>query len=199
MKIIIFSIVIISMMTFGTVSVSCTSKSPVNEPQKETAAVADSTLAVTAENNIKAHQEDIQVLWESEFGKEKKFAKYALAGDYVLLGSEDGKDCLLLSFYKDIKDIDNFDDIPLGDGQELSFQGNALVVKNKEKTTYFEKTDYEGFNELFTVTEKDGKKTYTNDLDEPYDEKEAQTFIDKISKETVSPLSDVLSEWKNLK
>jgi hypothetical protein len=45
------------------------------------------------------------------------------------------------------------------------------------------------------VTEKDGKKTYTND-DEPYDEKEAQAFIDKIAQEAAKPLADILKKWK---
>ena len=101
-----------------------------------------------------------------------------------------------------MKDIDNFDGIAVNEGQELAFQGDALVVKEKtdagDKTTYYEKTESEGFNELFTVTEKDGKKTYTDDLDKPYDEKEAQNFIDKISKDTVLPLTDALSTWNNL-
>ena len=96
----------------------------------------------------------------------------------------------------DIEEEDyNFDGIPVAEGQELSFQGDALVVKGGDKTTYYEKTESEGFNELFSVTEKDGKKTYTND-DEPYDEKEAQAFIDKIAQEAVKPLADILKKWK---
>ena len=140
--------------------------------------------------------EDIQALWEMSIGEDKPIAHYALAGDYVFLISEDGKDGLLLSFYKDMKDIDNFDGVPVCEGQELSFQGDALVIKDSEKTTYYEKTEHEGFNQLFTVTEKDGKKTFTNDLGEPYDEKEAQQFIDKIAQETAKPLTDLLVKWK---
>ena len=192
------------MMALGMAFVSCTDKAPVKEAQSDepTATAPDSTLVVTADNNLKAHQEDIQALWESTIGEGKKFAKFALAKDYVFLSTQDGKDGLLLSFYKDMKDIDNFDGIAVNEGQELAFQGDALVVKEKtdagDKTTYYEKTESEGFNELFTVTEKDGKKTYTDDLDKPYDEKEAQNFIDKISKDTVLPLTDALSTWNNL-
>lgn len=190
------STVIISMMTLGSVLVSCTSKAPVkDQPSDEPAAAPDTALVSAAESNIQAHLEDIQALWESFYGEEKKIAHYCLAGDDVFVCTEDGKDGLLLSFYKDMKDIDNFDGIPVAEGQELSFQGDALIVKGGGKTTYYEKTESEGFNELFSVTEKDGKKTYTND-DEPYDEKEAQAFIDKIAQEAVKPLADILKKWK---
>lgn len=190
------STVIISMMTLGSVLVSCTSKAPVkDQPSDEPAAAPDTALVSAAESNIQAHQEDIQALWESFYGEEKKIAHYCLAGDDVFVCTEDGKDGLLLSFYKDMKDIDNFDGIPVAEDQELSFQGDALIVKGGDKTTYYEKTESEGFNELFSVTEKDGKKTYTND-DEPYDEKEAQAFIDKIAQEAVKPLADILKKWK---
>ena len=190
------STVIISMMTLGSVLVSCTSKAPVkDQPSDEPAAAPDTALVSAAESNIQAHQEDIQALWESFYGEEKKIAHYSLAGDDVFVCTEDGKDGLLLSFYKDMKDIDNFDGIPVAEGQELSFQGDALVIKGGDKTTYYEKTESEGFNELFSVTEKDGKKTYTND-DEPYDEKEALAFIDKIAQEAAKPLADILKKWK---
>ena len=188
------------LVALGMVFVCCTSKAPVNEQEGNNteATVSDSTSMVAAVNNIKSHQEDIQALWELSIGKDKKFTKYALANDYVVLGTENGKDCLLLSFYKDMKDIDNFDGIALKEGQELSFQGPGVVVKDGDKTTYYEKTESEGFNCLFSVTEKDGKKTYTDDADEPYDEKEAQSFIDKIGKEEAKALADVLGEWNNL-
>ena len=192
------------MMAMGMAFVSCTDKAPVKEPQSEepAATVPDSTLVVAADNNLKAHQEDIQALWDSSIGEDKEIAKYALAKDYVFLTTEDGKDGLLLAFYKDMKDIDNFDGIAVCDGQELSFLGDALVVKENTdagiKTTYYEKTANEGFNPLFTVTEKDGKKTYTDDLDEPYDEKAAQDYLDKLSKTTATPLSETLSEWNEL-
>ena len=188
--------VVFSIMALGLAFASCTSKAPVkDQPSDEPAVAPDTALVSAAESNIQAHQEDIQALWESFYGEEKKIAHYCLAGDDVFVCSEDGKDGLLLSFYKDMKDIDNFDGIPVAEGQELSFQGDALVVKGGDKTTYYEKTESEGFNELFSVTEKDGKKTYTND-DEPYDEKEAQAFIDKIAQEAVKPLADILKKWK---
>lgn len=188
--------VLFSIMALGLAFASCTSKAPVkDQPSDEPAVAPDTALVSAAESNIQAHQEDIQALWESFYGEEKKIAHYCLAGDDVFVCSEDGKDGLLLSFYKDMKDIDNFDGIPVAEGQELSFQGDALVVKGGDKTTYYEKTESEGFNELFSVTEKDGKKTYTND-DEPYDEKEAQAFIDKIAQEAVKPLADILKKWK---
>lgn len=190
--------VLFSMMALGLAFVSCTNKAPekAQQSQEPAAAAPDTALVTAAENNIKAHQEDIQALWELSIGEDKKFTNYYLAGDYVFLSTDDGKEGLLLSFYKDMKDIDNFDGVPVCEGEDLSFQGDALIIKGKDKTTYYEKTEYEGFNQLFTVAEKDGKKTYTNDLNEPYDEKEAQTFIDKIAKETVKPLADILVKWK---
>ena len=192
------------MMVMGMAFISCTNKNPENVQQnaEPAAAVPDSTLVVAADNNLKSHQEDIQALWESLIGEDKNIAKYALANDYVFLTTEDGKEGILLSFYKDMKDIDNFDGIAVCEGQSLSFLGDAVVVKEKtdsgDKATYYEKTEHEGFNELFTVTEKDGKKTYTNDLDDPYDEKEAKGFLDKIGKATETPLSEILSDWCNL-
>ena len=196
MKKVLAKSVLFAIMALGLAFASCTSKAPVkDQPSDEPAAAPDTALVSAAESNIQAHQEDIQALWESFYGEEKKIAHYCLAGDDVFVCSEDGKDGLLLSFYKDMKDIDNFDGIPVAEGQELSFQGDALVVKGGDKTTYYEKTESEGFNELFSVTEKDGKKTYTND-DEPYDEKEAQAFIDKIAQEAVKPLADILKRWK---
>ena len=196
MKKVLAKSVLFAIMALGLAFASCTSKAPVkDQPSDEPAAAPDTALVSAAENNIQAHQEDIQALWESFYGEEKKIAHYSLAGDDVFVCTEDGKDGLLLSFYKDMKDIDNFDGIPVAEGQELSFQGDALVVKGGDKTTYYEKTESEGFNELFSVTEKDGKKTYTND-DEPYDEKEAQAFIDKIAQEAVKPLADILKRWK---
>lgn len=187
-----------AVVALGMAFVSCTNKAPVkDQPGDEPKATApDTALVAAAENKIKAHQEDIQALWETTIGEDKKIANYSLANDYVFLSTEDGKEGLLLSFYKDMKDIDNFDGVPVCEGQELLFQGDALVIKDKDKTTYFEKTEYEGFNELFSVTEKEGKKTFTNDLGEAYDEKEAQAFIDKVGKATASSLSDVLVKWK---
>ena len=196
MKKVLAKSVLFAIMALGLAFASCTSKAPVkDQPSDEPAAAPDTALVSAAESNIQAHQEDIQALWESFYGEEKKIAHYCLAGDDVFVCTEDGKDGLLLSFYKDMKDIDNFDGIPVAEGQELSFQGDALIVKGGDKTTYYEKTESEGFNELFSVTEKDGKKTYTND-DEPYDEKEAQAFIDKIAQEAVKPLADILKRWK---
>ena len=196
MKKVLAKSVLFAIMALGLAFASCTSKAPVkDQPSDEPAAAPDTALVSAAENNIQAHLEDIQALWESFYGEEKKIAHYSLAGDDVFVCTEDGKDGLLLSFYKDMKDIDNFDGIPVAEGQELSFQGDALVVKGGGKTTYFERTESEGFNELFSVTEKDGKKTYTND-DEPYDEKEAQAFIDKIAQEAAKPLADILKKWK---
>ena len=196
MKKVLAKSVLFAIMALGLAFASCTSKAPVkDQPSDEPAAAPDTALVSVAESNIQAHQEDIQALWESFYGEEKKIAHYCLAGDDVFVCTEDGKDGLLLSFYKDMKDIDNFDGIPVAEGQELSFQGDALVVKGGDKTTYYEKTESEGFNELFSVTEEDGKKTYTND-DEPYDEKEAQAFIDKIAQEAVKPLADILKKWK---
>lgn len=195
---------ILVMMTLGMALVSCTDKAPVKESQNEQSAASEpnDTLVVAADNNLKAHQEDILALWESEVGEGKTPTKYALAKDYVVLSTDDGKDCLLLSFYKDMKDIDNFDGIALKEGQQLAFQGDALVMKEKtdegETTTYFEKTEHEGFSLLFSVTEKEGKKSYANDLGEPYDEKEAQIFIDKIGEATPSALADNLSSWINI-
>ena len=196
MKKVLAKSVLFAIMALGLAFASCTSKAPVkDQPSDEPAAAPDTALVSAAESNIQAHQEDIQALWESFYGEEKKIAHYCLAGDDVFVCTEDGKDGLLLSFYKDMKDIDNFDGIPVAQGQELSFQGDALVIKGGDKTTYYEKTESEGFNELFSVTEKDGKKTYTND-DEPYDEKEAQAFIDKIAQEAAKPLADILKKWK---
>lgn len=196
MKKVLAKSVLFAIMALGLAFASCTSKAPVkDQPSEEPAAAPDTALVSAAESNIQAHQEDIQALWESFYGEEKKIAHYCLAGDDVFVCTEDGKDGLLLSFYKDMKEIDNFDGIPVAEGQELSFQGDALIVKGGDKTTYYEKTESEGFNELFSVTEKDGKKTYTND-DEPYDEKEAQAFIDKIAQEAAKPLADILKKWK---
>ena len=196
MKKVLAKSVLFAIMALGLAFASCTSKAPVkDQPSDEPAAAPDTALVSAAESNIQAHLGDIQALWESFYGEEKKIAHYCLAGDDVFVCTEDGKDGLLLSFYKDMKDIDNFDGIPVAEGQELSFQGDALIVKGGDKTTYYEKTESEGFNELFSVTEKDGKKTYTND-DEPYDEKEAQAFIDKIAQEAVKPLADILKKWK---
>lgn len=103
---------------------------------------------------------------------------------------------MLLSFYKDLKDVDNFDGIPVIEGQEVSFQGDAVVVKGFGQTTYFQKTENEGFKQLFTESEKDGKKVYTNDLGEPYAEADAQAYIENISKEEATKLSDILKKWK---
>ena len=194
---------LLSMVVLGMAFVSCTNKTQVKEqPSDEPSPVADTALVAAADNHLKMHQEDILALWESTIGEDKTFARYALAKDYVFLSTENGKEGLLLSFYKDMKDVDNFDGIPLCEGQELLFQGDALLVKEKtdegDKTIYYEKTESEGFNELFTVTEKDGKKTFTDDLGEPYDEKEAQGFIDKFGNAEVSPLTDVLGESHSL-
>ena len=92
----------------GLVFLCCTNNALVKEHEDNNTetTVSDSTGIVAAVNNIKSHKEDIQALWELSIGKDKKFTKYALANDYVVLGTENGKDCLLLSFFKDMKDID---------------------------------------------------------------------------------------------
>ncbi|MBE6243998.1 MAG: hypothetical protein E7108_00540 [Bacteroidales bacterium] len=196
MKKVLTKTVLVSMMVLGLVLVSCNSK-PKEQPAQQPAATdPDAALVSAAENKLKAHQEDIQTLWDLSYGEDKKISNYYLAGDYVLISTEDGKEEYLLYFFKDIKDIENFDGIPVCEGQEVSFQGNAVIVKGLDRTTYFEKTEDEGFQLLFTVTEKDGKKVYTDDCDKPYDEKAAQAFIDKISGEPVTKLSDILKKWK---
>ena len=149
-----------------------------------------------------AYIEDIQALWEISFGEDKKMAKYAVADGFVFLASEDGKQGLLLYFYKDDKDEDNFDGIAVEEGQQLAFQGDAIVMTEKgEKgnmTTYFEDSEHEGFYQLFTVTEKDGKKTYTDEMEEPFDEKQALSFLEEVNKAKASPLSENLGEWNKL-
>lgn len=192
MKKVMTKTVLVSMMVLGLALVSCNSK-----PKEQPAATdPDAALVSAAENKLKAHQEDIQTLWVLSYGEDKKIANYYLAGDYVLIGTEDGKEEYLLYFFKDMKDIENFDGIPVCEGQDVSFQGNAVIVKGLGQTTYFEKTEYEGFKQLFTESEKDGKKVYTNDLGDPYDESQAQAFIESISKEEVTKLSDILKKWK---
>lgn len=196
MKKVLTKSVLLSLVALGLAFASCTSK-PKEQPAEEPAAITiDTALVAAAENNIKAHQEDIQTLWYLAYGQDKKIAGYSLANDYVYLDSEDGKDALLLSFYKDLKDVDNFDAIPITEGQEVSFQGDAVVVNGFGQTTYFQKTENEGFRQLFTESEKDGKKVYTNDLGEPYAEADAQAFIENISKEASTKLSDILKKWK---
>lgn len=193
----------LAMVALGMAFVSCTDKGQKGQQGGEPAATGtDTQLEVAADNHLKTHHEDILALWESLIGEDKAVAKYALAKDYVFLTTENGKEGLLLSFYKDMKDIDNFDGLAVCEGQQLAFQGDALVVKEKsdegDKATYYEKTEREGFNQLFTMTEKDGKKTFTDEFGEPYDEKEAQAFIDKISQEKELPLMDSLSSWNNI-
>ena len=78
----------------------------------------------------------------------------------------------------------------------MSFQGDAVVINGLGQTTYFVKTENEGFKQLFTESEKDGNKVYADDLGEPYDEAEAQAFIENISKEEATKLSDILKKWK---
>ena len=75
--------VVFSIMAVGLAFVSCTDKTPANEQQnnKDNATEADSALVIDADKNIKAHQEDIQALWETGIGKDKKAVKYALANN----------------------------------------------------------------------------------------------------------------------
>lgn len=192
------------MMVLGMAFVSCTDKAPVKEvlSNEPTATVPDGTPVVTIDNNLKAHQEDIQELWESYIGEDKKMAKYALAKDYVFLSTEDGKEGLLLSFYKDMKDTDNFDGIAVCEGQELAFQGDWIVVKTntdeEDITTYYEKTEHEGFNELLTVSVEDGQTLYIDELGWPFPDKEAKELLEKISKASTTPLIETLSTWNNL-
>ena len=86
--------------------------------------------------------------------------------------------------------------VPVTEGQEVSFQGDAVVVKGFGQTTYFVKTENEGFKQLFTESEKDGKKVFNDDLGEPFGEAEAQAFIENLSKEEATKLSDILVKWK---
>lgn len=196
--------VILCVMTLGLVFTSCSSKAPEKQQNTDEPAVAatDTTSVAEIDSQLKAHQEDIQALWDDIFGDEKKMAKYTTAGKFVFLTAEDGKQGLLLYFYKDQKEVDNFDGIDVELGQQVAFQGDAVVIKEKaeasDMTTYYGVTEDEGFSELFTVTEKDGKKSYTNDMDEPFDEKEALSFIEKVNQEKAVPLADTLGEWNKL-
>ena len=54
--------VLFSMMALGLAFVSCTNKAPekAQQSQEPAAAAPDTALVTAAENNIKAHQEDIQ-------------------------------------------------------------------------------------------------------------------------------------------
>lgn len=188
---------LLCLMAFGMAAVSCTNKAPMNEQQSEKTATPapDTALVAAAEKNIKAHQEDIDALWGMTIGEEKKIAHYALAVDDVFLSTEDGKEGLLLSFFKDMKDIDNFDGVPVCEGQTLTLQGEAVIVKEQDKSTYYIRDEYGGFSELFTMTEKDNKKSFVNDLGEAYDEKEALDFINKLSKTPAKSLSDIMVKW----
>lgn len=195
---------LLAVMALGLSFTSCNKKAQDKEQKTNETAVAakDSTATVDADGKLKAHQEDIQALWDDIFGDEKKMAKYTTAGKFVFLTAEDGKQGLLLYFYKDQKEVDNFDGIDVELGQQVAFQGDAVVIKEKveasDMTTYYGVTEDEGFSELFTVTEKDGKKSYTNDMDEPFDEKEALSFIEKFNQEKAVPLADTLGEWNKL-
>ena len=196
--------VVLCVITLGLVFSSCSSKAPEKQQNTDEPAVAatDTTSVAEIDSQLKAHQEDIQALWEISFGEDKKMAKYAVADGFVFLASEDGKQGLLLYFYKDDKDEDNFDGIAVEEGQQLAFQGDAIVMTEKgEKgnmTTYFEDSEHEGFYQLFTVTEKDGKKTYTDEMEEPFDEKQALSFLEEVNKAKASPLSENLGEWNKL-
>lgn len=191
-------------VTLGLALASCSDKAQQKEQNtdKPEAVKNDSTAATTdIPALLKAHQEDIQALWEMTF-EGKKMAKYAPADEFVFVATDDGKQGLLLYFYKDEKDVDNFDGIALNEKQSLVFQGDEIVIKeNGEEgdiTTYFGTTDDQGFIQLFTVTKKDGKTTYTDDLDDPFDEKEAQSFISETDKDKPVPLNDTLGEWTKL-
>ena len=174
MKKVLAKSILFSAIALALAFTSCKNNEPKDQPAEQPAANApDAALVAAAENNISVHQDDIQLLWDLSYGNDRKIANYYLAGNDVLINTEDGKDGYLLYFYKDIKD----------EGQEVSFQGNAVVFNGFGRTTYFERTENEGFKQLFTVTEKDGKKVFTDEDGKPYDEKEAQAFIDKISTE----------------
>ena len=127
------------MMVLGLALVSCNSK-----PKEQPAATdPDAALVSAAENKLKAHQEDIQTLWVLSYGEDKKIANYYLAGDYVLIGTEDGKEEYLLYFFKDIKDIENPVLIT-----EFSVDGNPDEVYADEEGKYIIPLRHGGIMEI---------------------------------------------------
>ena len=86
MKKVLTKSILFSAMVIGLALASCTGK-PKEQPAEQPANAPDSALVAAAENNIKAHQEDIQTLWYLAYG-DKKISGYSLANDYVYLSSE---------------------------------------------------------------------------------------------------------------
>ena len=77
------------------------------------------------EKQLEENQEDIKALWDEEIGEDKAIDKYALAGEYVYLSSEDGKEGMLLTFYLDGRNENNFDGIAIKENERMAFYGKA--------------------------------------------------------------------------
>ena len=154
------------------------------------------------EKQLEENQEDIKALWDDEIGEDKAIDKYALAGEYVYLSSEDGKEGMLLTFYLDGRNENNFDGIPIKENERMAFYGKNLIVTiNKQdsmQNIYFENTEREGLNPVLVVTEKDGRQFFYDNAGGVISQPEAKKIMSLFNDTTATPLEKVLKGWKKL-
>ena len=150
---------------------------------------------------LQRNGEDIQALWEDEIGKEHAAVKYALAGDYIYLSSADGKEGMLLTFYQDRRNEDNFDGVAKKVNQRMALYGKSVVVSqnmgDSVKNTYYENTEHEGLNPVLVVMQKAGRQYYYNNAGGVIPDAEAKKILAHFRTSLV-PIESMLKGWKEL-
>ena len=150
---------------------------------------------------LQRNGEDIQALWEDEIGKEHAAVKYALAGDYIYLSSADGKEGMLLTFYQDRRNEDNFDGVAKKVNQRMALYGKSVVVSqnmgDSVKNTYYENTEHEGLNPVLVVMQKAGRQYYYNNAGGVIPDAEAKKILAHFRISLV-PIESMLKGWKEL-
>ena len=150
---------------------------------------------------LQRNGEDIQALWEDEIGKEHAAVKYALAGDYIYLSSADDKEGMLLTFYQDRRNEDNFDGVAKKVNQRMVLYGKSVVVSqnmgDSVKNTYYENTEHEGLNPVLVVMQKTGRQYYYNNAGGVIPDAEAKKILAHFRTSLV-PIESMLKGWKEL-
>jgi hypothetical protein len=109
---------------------------------------------------------------------------------------------MLLTFYLDGRNENNFDGIPIKENERMAFYGKNLIVTiNKQdsmQNIYFENTEREGLNPVLVVTEKGGRQFFYDNAGGVISRPEAKKIMSLFNDTTATPLEKVLKGWKKL-
>lgn len=108
---------------------------------------------------------------------------------------------MLLTFYQDRRNEDNFDGVAKKVNQRMALYGKSVVVSqnmgDSVKNTYYENTEHEGLNPVLVVMQKAGRQYYYNNAGGVIPGAEAKKILAHFRTSLV-PIESMLKGWKEL-